>query len=115
MGLFAASVGVHALWNGLSISVLLLSLGVADVGSGAAAGALSSMGTLAVIVILISLAVAMSVVFWWVTRSLRRRGASEIVQPPAALGLRADPPQSIEQPVTVDASSLEDPSPDEDW
>lgn len=107
-GLYAASVGIHGLWNGLSIGVLVISLGAVGAVPGSAGSALGGMGAVGFVALLIILAAAMCVGLWRVTRAVRRRSPpdpdgsvtinaplAEAVVPPEPA---AYPPSRTEEP-----------------
>jgi hypothetical protein len=87
--LYGASVGIHGLWNALSIGVLMLSLGSVDSISGSEGGTLAGTGSLVALALLSSLAVAMCLALWGVTRAVRRR--SPLAAPPEPPALSSDP------------------------
>jgi hypothetical protein len=84
LGLYAASVATHGLWNTLSIGMVVLSLGqsAADLSTGSQAKA--DLGIAVMLVLLVSLSLLMALSLLGLTRHLRRRtltGKSSEIHP----------------------------------
>ncbi len=72
LGLYAASVGIHAAWNSVSVGVALISLGATE----GEALPLVGLGSMAMIAALLGLSVAMALLLSLLTRRLRQEPTS---------------------------------------
>ena len=82
LGLYAASVAMHAAWNTVSVGVAFLSLGTTSPEGSGITGQLAAVGSTGLVIFLFALAAGMAVLLAVLTRRLARRGQPAGDRPP---------------------------------
>lgn len=85
LGLYVASVAMHAAWNTVSVGVAFLSLGITTPEAAGISRQLASVGTTGLTGFLVVLAAGMALLLIVLTRRLARRGQQAGEEPPAPL------------------------------